>query len=138
MSYLRVDASGILPLIARIGPANQKMMHAVAIQVHKDTVQYVPMRTGSQMLRGRTHMSKDSKVTGSKIIYPGPYARYLYKGKVMEGPLHGPKRATDRNLNISKSAHHKATSKWFEASKKDNIGTWKKVAKKAFLKYVKK
>lgn len=133
MSYLRIDASGVLPLIARIGPANKKMTHTVAMQVHRDTVPYVPMRTGSQMLRSRPHMSDKSKVEGSKIIYPGPYARYLYMGKVMEGPLHGPKHATDRNLVFSDKPHQKATARWFEESKKANINTWKKVARRAFL-----
>lgn len=125
MSNIRIDTSGILPLISRISPANERMTHTVAIQVKKDTVPYVPMRTGSQVQRTR--------VSGSKIIYEGPYARYLYKGKVMEGPLHGPKHATDRDLDISKSVHQKATAHWFEESKKANINTWKKVARRAFL-----
>lgn len=83
MSHVKIDASGILPLIARIGPSNQKMMHIVATQVAKDTVKYVPMRTGSQMLRSGAHLSDRASVEGNIIIYPGPYARYLYEGKVM-------------------------------------------------------
>ena len=49
----------------------------------QDTVKYVPMRTGSQMLRSGAHLSDRASVEGNKIIYPGPYARYLYEGKVM-------------------------------------------------------
>lgn len=138
MSHVKIDASGILPLIARIGPSNQKMMHIVATHVAKDTVKYVPMRTGSQMLRSGAHLSDRASVKGNKIIYPGPYARYLYEGKVMEGPLHGPKHATDKDLVFSDKPHAKATAHWFEESKKANIHTWRKVAKRAFLDGIKK
>ena len=120
MSHVKIDASGILPLIARIGPSNQKMMHIVATQVAKDTVKYVPMRTGSQMQRSNVHMSDRATVKGSKIIYPGPYARYLYKGKVVVGPRYGPKHETDKDLVFTKSAHRDATAYWFEESKKAN------------------
>lgn len=138
MSHVKIDASGILPLIARIGPSNQKMMHIVATQVAKDTVKYVPMRTGNQMLRSGAHLSDRASVKGNKIIYPGPYARYLYKGKVVVGPLHGPKHATDKDLVFSDKPHKKATAYWFEESKKANIHTWRKVAKRAFLDGIKK
>lgn len=137
MSYLRVDTSGLKPLIRRIDPANKKMVHALVMQIKKDTLPYVPRQTGSMSQRGM-HMSEGTRVNGSSIIYPGPYARYLYVGKVMVGPLHGPKHATNKDLNISKSAHKKATAHWFEASKKDNLEKWEKVSKKEFLKYVKK
>ena len=130
MSHVKIDASGILPLIARIGPSNQKMMHIVATQVAKDTDKYVPFLTGSQARRTR--------VTGGKIIYEGPYARYLYKGKVVVGPRYGPKHETDKDLVFTKSAHRDATAHWFEESKKENIHTWRKFAKRAFLDGIKK
>ncbi len=130
MSDIKIDTSGIMPLIARIDPARDKMAAAVAIQVKKDTEEYVPFLNGNLRL--------NTRVSGSKIIYGTPYARYLYAGKVMKGPLHGPKYATDKDLDIKKSGTKKQTAHWFDRSKKDNLPTWQKVSKKAFLKYVKK
>lgn len=48
--------------------------HALAIQMAKDTEPYVPARTKS--LENRTIVQDDT------IIYPGPYARFLYHGKI--------------------------------------------------------
>ena len=50
-------------------------------QVMKDTSPYVPFLTGS--LNART------QAVGNTIIYPGPYARYLYYGKVMVDSVTG-------------------------------------------------
>lgn len=130
MSDVKIDTSGIMPLIARIHPASEKMAHVVAIQVMKDTDKYVPFLTGS--------LARRARVEGSKIIYGGPYARYQHEGKVMVGPLHGPKHATDKDLVYTKQHHQKAGARWFDRSKKDNMETWKEVSKKEFLKYVKK
>ena len=44
MSHVKIDASGILPLIARIGPSNQKMMNIVATQVAKDIPESVKLK----------------------------------------------------------------------------------------------
>lgn len=130
MSDIKVDTRGIMPLIARIDPAREKMAHAVAIQVMKDTDKYVPFLTGN--------LARRARVNGSKIIYGGPYARYLHEGKVMEGPLHGPKHATGKDLIYTKQHHQQAGAKWFDRSKADNLPKWQEVSKKAFLKYVKK
>ncbi len=130
MSDIKIDTSGIMPLIARIHPASEKMATAVAVQVLKDTDKYVPFLTGNFARRARA--------SGSKVIYEGPYGRYLHEGKVMAGPKYGPKHATDKDLVYTKQGHQKAGAKWFERSKKDNLPTWQKVSKKAFLKYVKK
>ncbi len=116
--------------------------HAVAESAMKDTVPFVPMDTGSQVARTR--------VIGNQIVYEGPYARYLYYGKVMvdattgKGPRHyvdkngnevirspfGSKLVpTNRELNISTAAHPRAQSHWFEASKAENLKKWLAVAK---------
>lgn len=63
---------------------------------------------------------------------------YIHEGKVMAGPLHGPKHATDKDLVFSDKPHAKATAHWFEESKKENIHTWRKVAKREFLDGIKK
>ena len=109
-------------------------------QVQKDTAPFVPMKTGS--LNQRTH------IVGDMIIYPGPYARYLYYGKVMvdsvtgKGPFYIPEigyrfrkgailKPTGRDLVFDKSAHPLATARWFEVSKARNLKRWLAILQKA-------
>ena len=74
-------------------------------------VKYMPYRTGA--LIKLTQIS--SPVTKSQIFVPGPTAQYLYRGKVMEGPPEGPKRATDRDLQYTKTKNPKAGPYWDRA-----------------------
>lgn len=114
----------------RIRYAGSGAKHAMAIQMAKDTEPYVPALTKS--LANRT------QVSGDTIIYPGPYARFLYYGKLMIDPNTGspwaPKGATKvvdsggKDLKISQAVHSKAQSHWFEASKAQNLDKWKRVA----------
>ena len=84
-----------------------------------------------------------TRLDGNKIIYPGPYARFLYYGKVMVdpqtgstfAPKGGTKVLTDRDLVFSKAMHPQAQSHWFEASKAQNLDKWIRVAKKAVEKF---
>ena len=70
------------------------------------------------------------------IIYPGPYARFLYNGQLMIDPNTGSpwaakgatKVVTGKDLNISTAVHGKAQSHWFEASKAQNLDKWMRVA----------
>lgn len=146
MGYLTVkaDLSALTGLKAKLASAALKAEHEVAVQAERDTERYVPMLTGS--LKNRT------QVKGNLIIYPGPYARYLYYGKVMvdaetgKGAMHyvdkqgnevirfrkGSKlRATDRDLVFTKTEHPDAQAEWFEASKAQNLEKWKRVAARA-------
>lgn len=117
-----------------------KAEHEVAMNVAKDTAPFVPMLNG--VLRNGT------RVVGNAVIYPGPYAKYLYYGKVMvdesgNGPRHYidklgnevikfPKgsrlHATDRDLKFWKPG---TCSHWFEASKSKNLKKWLQIAEKA-------
>lgn len=116
--------------LASILPSTNKAEKILATQVMKDTDKFVPALTGS--LTRRTHIEE------STIVYPGPYARFLYYGKVMiyapTGSTFAPrgehKVVTDRNLVMNKSMHPLATSHWFEASKAANLETWLKVAER--------
>lgn len=65
-------------LAAAIGKAATRAEHIVAVQAAKDTSPYVPFLTGS--------LDERTRVSGNTIIYPGPYARFLYYGKVMVDP----------------------------------------------------
>lgn len=107
----------------------------VGQQVIKDTAPFVPALTGSLTIRTR--------LDGNKIIYPGPYARFLYYGKVMVdpqtgstfAPMGGTKVLTNRDLVFSKAMHPQAQSHWFEASKAQNMEKWVRVADKAVKKF---
>ena len=140
MLKFTVKTDGFDELDEAIARACTKAENAVAEQVKSDTSQYVPWLTGS--LDDRT------RVVGNAIIYPGPYARYLYFGKVWIDPdinaagfltkdgwksRYGAKKVeTDKNLVIHKrSGHAKAQSHWFEASKAENLDKWLRVADKA-------
>lgn len=107
----------------------------VGQQVIKDTAPFVPALTGSLTIRTR--------LDGNKIIYPGPYARFLYYGKVMVdpqtgstyAPKGGTKILTDRDLVFSKAMHPQAQAHWFEASKAQNLDKWIRVTEKAVEKF---
>lgn len=125
---VRFDPSGI---VSSINSACEKAEHIVAIQVQKDTSPYVPFLTGS--------LDQRTRVDGPDVIYPGPYARYLYYGKLMVDPETGSSFAqkgstkilTDKNLVFNKASHSQAQAYWFEASKAQNLKKWVRVADKA-------
>lgn len=116
---------------AKVNSASARAEHVVAQQVAKDTSPYVPFRTGS--------LDQRTLVRGSQVIYPGPYARYLYYGKVMVdpntgsayAPKGGSKVVTDKNLVFTKDFHPQAQDHWFEASKAQNLDKWLVTAEKA-------
>ena len=126
------NLSGIGPMLRN---ASDKAQTAVAIQAQKDTSPYVPALTGS--------LDQRTRVDENQIIYPGPYARYLYYGKLMVDPATGssyaPKGATkvltDKNLVFNKAMHSQAQDHWFEASKAENMDKWLRVAGKAVKRY---
>ena len=118
-----------------LASAEDKAEHAVAIQVQKDTSPYVPALTGS--------LDQRTSVEGGTVIYPGPYARYLYYGKLMVDPETGSSYAqkgatkvlTDKDLVFNKAMHSQAQSHWFEASKAENLAKWIRIADKAVKRY---
>lgn len=122
------DTSSILPELNRVAG---KAEHIVAIQVQKDTSPYVPFLTGS--------LDQRTRVDGGNVIYPGPYARYLYYRKLMVDPATGSSYAqkgstkvlTDKDLVFNKAMHSQAQAHWFEASKAENLDKWLRVADKA-------
>lgn len=113
-----------------------KLENALAWQIHKDTIPFIPALTLS--------LTQRSRVQGNYIIYPGPYARYLWYGKVMvnaatgKGPMYIPDvgyrwprgailRPTERELKFNTSAHAEATSHWLEVSRQRNMKKWERM-----------
>lgn len=131
MLKFSVKAEGFDELQEAIAKACSRAEHALAVQVAKDTSPYVPFLTGS--------LDQRTQVVGGSVIYPGPYARFLYYGKVMVdpetgstyAPKGGTKVLTDKNLVFNTSGHSQAQSHWFEASKAENLDKWIRVADKA-------
>ena len=111
-----VKTSGLDAVDQRISQLASEGETWLANEILKDTDPFVPALTLS--------LSQRSHVEGNSVIYPGPYARYLYYGKVMEGPKYGPKHATEKDLVFTKSVHPQAQSHWFEASKAQNLKKW--------------
>ena len=127
---MRFEVRTNINLAPAIAQRCSKAEHIIAQQVKKDTAPYVPMLTGS--LNART------RVEGNTIIYPGPYARFLYYGKVMVdpntgstwAPAGGTKVVTDRNLVFTTDFHPQAQAFWFEASKAMNEEKWVRIAER--------
>lgn len=129
---------------SQISIACSKAEMIVAIQILKDTRPYVPALTMSFNQRSHT--------IGRNIIYPGPYAHYLWFGKRMvdsatgRGPFYikgvgwryrkGAKlMPTSTDLNFSHDKHPMAQSHWMDASFAANKEKWAGVAKKAVAQY---
>lgn len=105
----------------------------LAAEAMKDTDQFVPMKTGQ--------LSGGARVNGNNIVYPGPYARYLYHGKLMVSETGSAwaksgtsKHLTGKSLVFSRAKHGQAQREWFEASKAINLEKWKNSFAKAVLK----
>jgi hypothetical protein len=125
-----VQADGMDAVKEAISKGCDRAEHVLTVQGAKDTAPFVPMLTGS--LRTRT------KVTGNTVIYPGPYARYLYYGKLYVDPLTGSSYARKGVTKVPAVPekdlifHRTGTcSHWFEASKAQNMEKWVRVAEKA-------
>lgn len=132
---ISVHTDGFDAVKEAIAKACTRAEHVLAEQIEKDTQPFVPMLTGS--------LTQRTRVDGSAVIYPGPYARFLYYGKVMVdpntgstyAPKGGTKVVTDRDLVFNQIMHPQAQSHWFEASKAQNLGKWVRVADKAVKKF---
>lgn len=130
-----VDVSGMDAVKNALAKACSRAENVLAQQVMKDTTPFVPALTGS--------LTQRTRVNGNLVIYPAPYARFLYYGKVMVDPTTGStyapkggtKVVTDRNLVFNTTMHPQAQSHWFDASKAQNIEKWVRVADKAVKKF---
>lgn len=146
MGFLKINVSEnfTTALQKKLEQAGPQAAHTLALIISKDTEPYVPFLTGS--------LSERTRVVENTIIYPGPYARFLYRGKVWVDPIthaagfltddgwksrYGVKKIeTERNLVFTKAFHDKAQSHWFEASKAQNLDKWVDAAEKAVEKYL--
>lgn len=145
MAFMRFSVrNNINQAVAKkLAEGSERGEHILANQVMDDTDKYVPALSGT--------LARTAMAVGNQIIYNGPYARYLYYGKVMvDEHGHGPRHfvdkfgneviafpkgsrlhATDRDLVFTKSMHPDAQAHWFEASKAQNLKKWERIAAEA-------
>lgn len=98
-------------------------------RVLEDCKSLMPLLTGN--LQQRSHTEND----GRQVIFPGPYARFQYFGKVMVDPVTGSpwarkgakKVLTDRPLKYSQPL---ATDHWFDEAKARYGECWLKEVEK--------
>ena len=105
-------------------------------------VQYCPMETGTL---AKSPYSV-TEIGSGKVVYPGPYARYLYYGEVMGpnipvfeddsgeptrffSPRGQKKHLTGRQLEFSTDLNPLAGAFWFERMKADHMDDILKEAK---------
>lgn len=111
-------------------------------RVLEDCKSCMPLLTGSLQQRSVT------EDFGKKVVFPGPYANYLYRGKVMvdsvtgKGPRKIPTGPGEYVLRFRKGAklvpterpltfsRPEAVPEWFEHAKKLYLHTWEEGVKK--------
>lgn len=104
----------------------QKAQWLLGEMVLESCKPFMPFLTGSMTQRSHTEDG------GRKVIFPGPYARFQYMGKVMVGEVTGSpwarkgerKRVIDRNLQYTKTFNPDATDHWFDAAKARDGEKW--------------
>ena len=85
-------------------------------RVLEDCKAYMPHLTGG--LQQRSHTEED----GKKVVFPGPYGRFQYGGKVIVDTVTGTKKVlTDRPLQYS---NPQATDHWFDTAKAQHGEYW--------------
>lgn len=130
------DMDSVLKKIARLASESETEM---AEQAKSDTNDYVPMSGSPAGIANR------AQVVGNMIVYPGPYSRYLYYGKLYVDPVTGSawasegatkvKAEPEKDLHFSTAHHGNAQAHWFEASKAQNLNKWIRVAAEAVSKF---
>lgn len=141
---IKVHDNFTAEFVVQLGAASTRTEHILAEQIKKDTSPFVPFLTGK--------LDDGTRVVGNQIIYPGPYARYLYHGKVMvdaatgKGPMRivskdgtevirfkkgATLKPVDKPLKYTKSFHKQARDHWDKASKAQNLDKWIRAAGKA-------
>lgn len=160
MLKFKVYAGNLDKILAeKIHDATSRAELEVAQLVLSNTNPFVPAKSMSlatrshtdpgdsdeqKSLRERSEDETEKAIKSGKpvVIYPGPYAQFLYYGKLMIdpktgsswAPKGGTKEVTGKDLQYSKVPHNKAQSHWFEASKAQNLEMWIRKADEAVKK----
>ena len=105
MIRVRVKMKPVNTILTRMGvkPDGDVQMF-VTNTVNRRITRYMPFRSGALA----TKLKHIKSATEIEVL--GPYARYQYYGKVMEGPA--PKVVTDRDLKYDKTKNPLAGPFW--------------------------
>ena len=105
MIRVRVKMKPVNTILTRMGvnPDGDVQMF-VTNTVNRRITRYMPFRSGALS----TKLKHIKSATEIEVL--GPYARYQYYGKVMEGPA--PKALTDRDLKYDKTKNPLAGPFW--------------------------
>lgn len=112
---------------AKYGERVKEAQFWLGNQILIDCKPYMPLRTGSQ--QQRSYATSD----GRQVVFPGPYARFLYMGKVMVDPDTGSpfarkgavKIVTARDLQFQVGTAH-----WFDVAQAEHGEEWVRGCKK--------
>lgn len=115
---------------AKYGERLKEAQFWLGNQVLADCKPYMPLRTGSQQQRSYTTPD------GRQVVFPGPYARFLYMGKVMVDPDTGSpfarkgavKIVTDRDLQFQAG-----TARWFDVARAEHGEAWVRGCEKILM-----
>lgn len=110
--------------LTTIRSANDKALTDLGNQAIKDTDQYVPESSDPTLIKtGHTNSDKHAKNGKFRLRWSTPYARYLFKGKVMYG------NPTNRTYGPKKISFTKATAKmeWAKYAAKVHKDDWQTV-----------
>ena len=96
--------------------------------------------------RAKKITDREIRAGKAVVVYPGPYAAFLYYGKLMIDPATGrswaptgaKKIVAEKDLQYSRVPHKDATSHWLEPSKAQNLDHWLEAAKEAMKREIKK
>lgn len=100
-----VDMRPVNTIITRLGlDRDGDVQLFLTNNINKRITRYMPYRTGVLATKSKYIKSP------TEIEVLGPYARYQYYGKVMEGPA--PKSVTERDLVYTKTEHPLAGPFW--------------------------
>lgn len=125
-------------LMADFGPGSEVQRRWSEI-VFNGSIKYMPMDTGNFINLSRIH--SEPLFAQGELLYPDPYAQYLYQGHVMvnektgKGPALIPNvgyrykkgttlKATERPLTYDQSANPLAGPRWVERAKNDHYEEW--------------
>ena len=131
-SHVRVEVD-LSPLEARFREAQEYLGQRV-LQDCRSKMPHGPA--------GNLQQRSTTEDGGRRVVFPGPYARYLYMGKVMvdaetgKGPMKIPSGPNEYVLRFRKGAKLKATDRplkytssearafWFEEAKREYGDQW--------------
>lgn len=112
--------------LSKYGRNLEQAQYLFGNMVLQDCKPFMPLLTGS--LQQRSHVSEG----GKEVVFPGPYGRFQYGGKVMVDPVTGnpwarqgaKKVLTDRPLKYTHQFNPEAQARWFEVAKAQNQTVW--------------